>query len=166
MINLVGFVTLFFQCELQDLEAYLQEKFPNTIGSMPQWILDTFLGHYWMQDDLNCQTPNTHCLTYMIAGWLMIAGVLQAYINFDTQLMGTVVPRSLKIVCMHIFFACDMYWIVLMAHYRAVIGWHQIVGSLFDIFIRLFFVTKPSRMFKNDEHEDDDVMMKKKALLI
>eukprot|EP00938_MAST-03A_sp_MAST-3A-sp1_P004660 g4660.t1 len=166
MINLVGFVTLFFQCELQGLESFLQERFPNTIGAMPQWILDTLLGHYWMQDDLNCQTANTHCLTYMIAGWLMIAGVLQAYINFDTQLLdGAVVPRSLKILCMHIFFLCDMYWIVLMIHYRDVIGWHQIVGSLFDIFIRLFFVTKPSRMFKNDEEEDEDAMMKKKALL-
>ena len=167
MINLVGFVTLFFQCELQGLESFLQERFPNTIGAMPQWILDTLLGHYWMQDDLNCQTANTHCLTYMIAGWLMIAGVLQAYINFDTQLLdGAVVPRSLKILCMHIFFLCDMYWIVLMIHYRDVIGWHQIVGSLFDIFIRLFFVTKPSRMFKNDEEEDEDAMMKKKALLV
>jgi len=149
MINFVGFLTLIFQCELQDLEGYLQERFPDTVGRLPQWILDTVLGHYWMDDDLNCATSNAHCLTYMIAGWLMIAGVLQAYINFDQQLMGAVVPRSLKVLCMHIYFLCDWYWVVLMVFYRGIIGWHQIVGSLFDIFIRLYFVTKPSRMFKS-----------------
>ena len=162
MINFVGFLTLFFQCELQHLEDFLQDKFPNTIGRMPQWILDTLTGHYWLQDDLNCESPSAHCLTYMIAGWLMIAGILQAYINFDVQLLGaSIVPRSLKIVCMHTYFACDMYWIVLMTFYRHTIGWHQIVGSLFDIFIRLFFVVKPSRMF-SDNDGDNDVAIDKK----
>ena len=36
-----------------------------------------------------------------------------------------------------------------MYNYRGTIGWQQIVGSAVDIAIRLVFVTKWDRMFKN-----------------
>ncbi len=59
LINLVGFFTLFFQCELQELAGYLHEKFP----SMSELALESLTGHYWLKDDLNCSTPSAHCLT-------------------------------------------------------------------------------------------------------
>ena len=83
---------------------------------------------------------------------MLIAGVLQVFINFDglrKQIFENDwnCPRGLKKACMYIFFVCDWYWVVLMWFYRDVIGWQQIVGSAIDIAIRLYFVTKPSRMF-------------------
>jgi len=66
----------------------------------------------------------------MVAGWLMIAGVLQAFINFDKLRLKffpddglLYIPRGLKIVCMYSFFVCDWYWVVLMYFYRGTIGW-------------------------------------------
>ena len=72
LINLVGFVTLFFQCELQQLEEMVQNQHPNS--SMAQWEWDSLFGHFWLQEDFNCSTRSAHCLTYMVSGWLMIAG--------------------------------------------------------------------------------------------
>ena len=72
LINLVGFVTLFFQCELQQLEEMVQHQYPNS--SMAQWEWDSLFGHFWLQEDFNCSTRSAHCLTYMVSGWLMIAG--------------------------------------------------------------------------------------------
>lgn len=59
-------------------------------------------------------------------------------------------PRGIKIACMYSFFICDWYWVVLMIAFRTTIGWQQIVGSMFDILLRLVFAFKPSRMFKSE----------------
>jgi len=150
LINLVGFFTLIFQCELQDLAATIEERFPW----IPKLLIDSATGHYWLQGDLNCSTPSARCLTYMVAGWLFIAGVLQVVLNFDglrqrlfPSDMG-LTPRGAKIVCMYSFFACDWYWVVLMYCFRTTIGWQQIVGSAFDIMLRLPFAFRPANMFK------------------
>lgn len=155
LINLVGFVTLFFQCELQDLERQAIEANPNSTYTEFEW--NSLFGHYWLKGDLNCSTRTAQSLTYMVSGWLMIAGVLQLFINFDglRQVMfpasnnHQVLPRSIKLICMYVFFLCDWYWVVLMTYYQDVIGWHQIVGSAVDIAIRLVFVLCPDLMFKN-----------------
>lgn len=155
LVNLVGFVTLFFQCELQRGEASFVAKHP----SIPKIAADSIFGHFWLDGDLNCSTPAAHCLTYMVAGWLMIAGVLQVFVNFDglrRKIFGTDwdCPRGIKIICMYAFFVCDWYWVVLMYAYRATIGWQQIAGSAIDIALRLAFAFNTSRMFKNDPTDD------------
>ena len=43
-----------------------------------------------------------------------------------------------------------------MWHFRDVIGWQQIVGSAFDIAIRLYFVSDPSRCFASGVEDDDE----------
>lgn len=167
LINLLGFVTLFWQCELQAAEEKFLERFPF----VPKIAADNVFGHYWLNDDLNCSTPAARCLTYMVTGWLMIAGLLQVFINFDGLRRSIVrpfyapgkvalqewdCPRGIKILCMYAYFLCDWFWVVLMYHFRDTIGWQQIVGSAVDIAIRLYFVTKPSRMFKNSPAHDVD----------
>ena len=157
LVNLVGFFTLFFQCELQSIELRAQEYFSNS--TLTEWQWDTLFGHYWLQDDLNCSTRSAHGLTYMVAGWLMIAGILQLFINFDGLRQrifpesndNVVLPKSIKLICMYVFFVCDWYWVVLMIKYKDVIGWQQIIGSAVDIAIRLVFVTNPNLMFKVDD---------------
>eukprot|EP01063_Lacrimia_lanifica_P037893 TRINITY_DN792_c0_g1_i1.p2 TRINITY_DN792_c0_g1~~TRINITY_DN792_c0_g1_i1.p2 ORF type:complete len:192 (+),score=56.96 TRINITY_DN792_c0_g1_i1:48-623(+) len=149
LVNLVGFVTLFFQCELQAGRAAFLKAFPQWAGV----AADSLFGHYWLQGDLNCATPAARCLTYMVAGWLMIAGTLQIFINFDGLRRRVFpgdwdCPRGVKVACMYAFFVCDWYWVVLMWAFRATIGWQQIVGSAVDIALRLAFAAKPSRMFK------------------
>lgn len=158
LINALGFVTLFFQCQLQDAEAGFLRRFPEVSST----VADNLFGRYWLKGDLNCAEPAERCLTYMVCGWLMIAGVLQVFINFDgvrEQFFRNDfdTPRSIKIVCMLIFFACDWYWVVLMIIYRDVIGWQQIVGSAFDIVIRLYFVTDPSRCFEEDIEDEKSI---------
>ena len=49
LINLIGFVTLFFQCELQRFATFLHEKFP----SISLFTIESLTGHYWLQGDLN-----------------------------------------------------------------------------------------------------------------
>lgn len=128
-------------------------------------MLDNAFGHYWLKGALNCTTQQARALTYMVAGWLMIAGLLQVFINFDsvrTKLLAKLsgekfqseamwpCPRSIKVACMYAYFICDWYWVILMYMDRDVIGFQQIVGSAVDIAIRLAFALKPSRMFKRD----------------
>jgi len=150
LINLLGFFTLFFQCELQGLEAKYLESHPDT----PQIVADSLFGHYWLQGDLNCTTDVAKCLSKMVCGWLMIAGLLQVFINFDSLRKRLFpddwdCPRGIKTCCMYCYFICDWYWVVLMYVYRDTISWQQIFGSALDILLRLPFAFKPSRMFKN-----------------
>ena len=98
----------------------------------------------------------------MIAGWLMIASVLQAFINFDGLRQklfpktnnNVILPKSIKLICMYAFFVRDWYWVVLMYVFKDVVGWQQAIGSAVDIAIRLVFVIKPSLMFRKEENED------------
>jgi len=150
-INLIGFVTLLFQCQLQDLMQWFEGRFPST----PHFVIESLLGHYWLKDDLNCSTPQAQSLTYMIAGWLMVASILQAFINFDSlrfkffpSEQSVTLPRGIKVTCMYCFFFCDWYWVVFMAFHHKNIGWHQIVGSVFDIFCRVPFAANPNLMFQ------------------
>merc|ERR1711997_1221345 len=127
LVNVVGFITLFFQCELQNLQQIVEQKFPNS--TLVEWEWESLFGHYWLNGDLNCSTRSAHSLTYMVAGWLMIAGVLQLFINFDNLRQqffpntneNVILPKSIKLVCMYVFFICDWYWVVLMVFYRDVI---------------------------------------------
>ena len=73
LVNLVGFITLFFQCDLQRLEAVFLVNHPY----VPQKEADTIFGHFWLSGNLNCEDDAAHCLTKMVCGWLMIAGLLQ-----------------------------------------------------------------------------------------
>ena len=115
---------------------------------------DAIFGHFWLKGDLNCSTPAGHCLTYMTAGWLMIAALLQVFINFDglrRRVFGASdwdCPRGIKKACLYSYFLCDWYWVVLMYMFRGVVGYHQIVGSLFDIALRLYFVFNTDHCFK------------------
>jgi len=155
LVNLLGFCTLFFQCELQDAETTFLADHPD----FKQDQADILFGHFWLNGDLNCVSREAHCLTYMVTGWLMIAGILQVFINFDGIRQcffpsDPVASRGTKIMCMYSFFLCDWYWVVLMYFYRDVVGYQQMCGSALDIFIRLFFVFKTSRMFKDDDTND------------
>eukprot|EP00111_Clytia_hemisphaerica_P000554 TCONS_00001634-protein len=151
LINIIGFVTLFFQCELQSIEYKFENKYGPQMN-ITQWEWDSLFGHYWLKHDLNCNTRAAHCSTYMIAGWLMIASVLQAFVNFDGLRQklfpktnnNVILPKSIKMICMYAFFVCDWYWVVLMYVFKDVVGWQQAIGSAVDIAIRLVFVMKPS----------------------
>ena len=91
----------------------------------------------------------------MIAGWIALAGVLQAALNFDTR-----VAASTKQHALYAFFLCDIYWLPLMWLFQDVIHYNHIVGSIFTIFLRLTFVLRgPSACFVEIEEED----RKKKA---
>merc|ERR1712070_971740 len=78
-INVVGFFTLAFQCPLQTLEKEYLASHPD----VPQAQADSMFGHFWLKGDLNCSTPAARCLTFMVVGWLVIASLLQAFVNFD-----------------------------------------------------------------------------------
>lgn len=52
LINTVGFFTLFFQCELQVLEVEFLKLYPTT----NQMLADLLFGHFWLKDDLNCNS--------------------------------------------------------------------------------------------------------------
>lgn len=150
LVNIVGFFTLFFQCKLQILE----KVFRTTHVEMPKQEADAIFGHFWLKDNLNCSTPQAHCLTYMIAGWLMIAAILQVFINFDNlrrRVFGAAdwdCPRGLKKVCLYSYFLCDWYWVVLMWNFQGVVTNNQIIGSALDIALRLYFVFNTDHCFK------------------
>ena len=109
LVNLVGFITLFFQCDLQKLEAIFLANHPY----VSQKEADTLFGHFWLKGDLNCEDDTARCLTKMVCGWLMIAGLLQVFINFDAlrrKVFGATdwdTPRGMKIACLLAFFLCD-----------------------------------------------------------
>ena len=79
MVNVLGFITLMFQCELQDMGQEYHAKHPE----MDAFAINSMFGHFWLQSDLNCRTREAQCLSYMVVGWLFIAGVLQVFIHFD-----------------------------------------------------------------------------------
>lgn len=150
MVNIVGFFTLFFQCELQDLAANYHESHPD----IPKDNIESIFGHDWLEDDLNCKSREAQCLSYMVTGWLFIAGVLQIFIHFD-NFRRKLFPsdpdlsRGIKIICMYSFFLCDWYWVILMYSYIDVVSWHQRVGSWVAIIGRIPFAINTNLMFKN-----------------
>jgi len=66
-VNLVGGLTLVFQCSLQRLEAKFLERHPDC----PQVVADVLFGHFWLRGTLNCDTDAARASTFMIAGWLV-----------------------------------------------------------------------------------------------
>ena len=54
----------------------MEKNWKITHPDVPDKIADSRWGHFWLKGDLNCSTPQAHCLTYMVAGWLMIAAIL------------------------------------------------------------------------------------------
>ena len=150
LINVVGFLTLVFQCSLQRLEAAFLHRHPDC----PQALADVLFGHFWLRDSLNCDTAAAHALTCMVAGWLFIASTLQIFVNFDSLRRSIFptdenAPRGVKLICLYAFFLCDWFWVVLMFYFRDVITSQQIIGSAIDIIIRLYFVADTDRIFSS-----------------
>lgn len=75
-----------------------------------------------------------HLMSYMIASWLAVAGVLQFSINFDTT-----VPLRTKQITLYSFAACDLAWIVLMIAYTKLFSVYHIIGCAFTIYQRARF---------------------------
>ena len=148
-VNVLGFFTLFFQCELQDMSKEYQSSHPEADSLQ----IESMFGHYWLKDDLNCKTREAQCLSYMVVGWLFIAGILQVFIHFDgfrRRLFpsDSDLPRGIKIICMFSFFLCDWFWVILMYSYIDVVSWHQRVGSWVAIIGRIPFALNTNLMFK------------------
>ena len=75
-INLVGFLGLLGQPALQRSARALALRQPER----PAWEIDAVRGLFWTEADAT--TTDGFLLHLMIAGWLGIAGVLQALIHF------------------------------------------------------------------------------------
>merc|ERR1712129_220155 len=125
---------------------------------LEEWKIESMFGHYWLQNDLNCKTRETQCLSYMVVGWLFIAGILQIFIHFDgfRRLFfpnDTDLSRGIKIICMFSFFLCDWFWVVLMYYYIDVVSWHQRVGSWVAIIGRIPFALNTNLMFKSNNNQ-------------
>ena len=134
MINGVGFATLCLQYPLQRAaQRFLASR------SVEAWKVDPLFGLFWTQADASDRT--IRLLHLMIAGWLGIAGALQACIH-----LFACVPDALTRACVLVFFACDLFWLALMARFPDVFKWTHVYGSLFTIACRLPFVAVPRLM--------------------
>lgn len=136
MINGVGFLTLCFQRPLQRAARAYRARRPERAA----WEVDPLFGLFWTEADATDRLG--HLLHLVIAGWLGIAGALQASIHF---LPG--VPDELKRVCLLVFFACDLFWIGLMASFGDAFKWTHVYGSIFTIACRVPFVVAPALMY-------------------
>ena len=122
-INGVGCTSLVFQTQLRDVCPY-----PG-------------LYEYWFSPPIPA-TDTEFLMTFMIAGWLAVAGVLQAAINFDEC-----VPVRTKWTAVVCFAACDVAWIALMIKYTALFSAYHIVGSVYTIGQRAYFLAHPDELF-------------------
>lgn len=132
MINGVGLVTLLFQSYLQKNAEKYKEK-----TGLASWKIDALFGLYWTTTDTS--SDSVYLLHLIVAGWLGIAGVLQAGINFTPN-----VPHELRFLCLYTFFACDLFWIYIMVAYSQCFKWTHRWGSAFTIACRLPFVFVPA----------------------
>lgn len=142
-INIVGFTTLVFQDYLATLIHPGREP---TFGEAQTY-------QYWLVHDPKAfNTEKEYVLALMVAGWIALAGVLQACINFDSR-----VNMQAKKYTLYAFFFCDWLWVALMVRFRSVIHLNHIVGSAFTIAIRLIFVLGgPSLCFVETKLKEEE----------
>ena len=138
MINGVGFFSLIFQPYLQKTAKKYQEK-----TGLESWKIDALFGLFWTTTDAT--SDSIYLLHLIVAGWLGIAGILQAGINFFTN-----VSFELRLLCLYTFFLCDMFWIAIMIVYSKQFKWTHKWGSVFTILCRLPFVFIPTLITKQD----------------
>ena len=93
-------------------------------------------------------TSVEHLMCYMVAGWLAVAGLLQASINFDVG-----VPKRTKLTALYAFAFCDVLWIGLMLYYTSYFSMYHIIGSAFTIYQRAQYWIGGETMFL-DEMDD------------
>lgn len=136
MINGFGFVSLLFQDKLQSQSARFAERY-----GVETWKTDPLFLRFWTTIDASRR--DIQFFHFLIAGWLAIAGVLQASIHFYE---GS--PNGLKRFCLFTFFGCDIFWIGLMILYREFFKWTHIYGSILTIVLRIPFVIAPTLMFE------------------
>tara|TARA_B100000683_G_scaffold107500_3_gene105875 strand:+ start:3643 stop:4113 length:471 start_codon:yes stop_codon:yes gene_type:complete len=135
-INIVGFLGLVFQKQLQQGARAYAARHP----SRRAWEVDALRGLYWLE--LDATTRSGQLAHLVVAGWLGIAGLLQALIHFYPHTADEV-----KVVCMLTFATCDVYWLFLMYHFRGGFKWTHVAGSLATIALRAPFVASPRLMF-------------------
>lgn len=99
------------------------------------------LSEYWFSRPIP-YTESEHLMTFMIAGWLGTAGILQAFINFDDS-----VPKRTRLAALYSFAMCDIVWIILMIQYIQLFSPYHVVGSIYTISQRLKYVTCPTSIF-------------------
>lgn len=136
MINGLGFISLMFQNVLQRLSA----RFITQNRIQQTWKADPLFLRFWTTVDATCR--EIQFFHYLIAGWLAIAGILQALIHFYNDS-----PPGLKRACLFTFFGCDIFWIVLMITHRDLFKWTHVYGSIVTISLRIPFVIAPRLMF-------------------
>jgi len=122
-INSVGLSTLVFQDNLQEICPY-----PG-------------LYEFWFNPPIP-STDIEYLMTYMIAGWIFVAAMLQASINFDDK-----VPHRTKLVSLYSFGICDWVWVGLMVKYHSLLSIYHIFGSTVVILRRFYFMIHPSSIF-------------------
>lgn len=99
------------------------------------------LCEYWFVPPVP-YTETEHLMTFMIAGWLGTAGILQAFINLDD-----LVPKRTRLAALYSFAACDIIWIILMVQYIHLFSPYHIVGSAYTIAQRFQYVKSPNSIF-------------------
>jgi hypothetical protein len=140
MINFVGFTSLILQPLLQKgARRFLQRR---GVEKSAEWRVDPLFGLFWTTADAS--DPTIYLFHLIVAGWVGIAGILQALINFSTE-----ISFEMKRACLFTFFVCDLFWIGLMASFRDQFKWTHIWGSAVTIAWRLPFVLFPSLMLKH-----------------
>ena len=126
-INGVGLGTLVFQNQLKETCPY-----PG-------------LYEYWFTPPIP-QNETEILMSQMIAGWLAVAFLLQASINFDKD-----VPKRTKLSCVYTFGACDWLWVYIITQHMSLISLYHILGTIAVVYIRFFFMINPSIMFSDDD---------------
>lgn len=122
-INAVGFTTLTFQEQLRE----------NC--DIPQ------LYEFWLNKPIP-ETEGEVVLSFMMAGWIGVAGILQAAINFDNN-----VPAKTKLISLYTFGLCDWFWVLLIIQHFHVFSFYHVVGSLYIIWRRLEYMLNPEKCF-------------------
>lgn len=126
-INAVGATSLAFQPELRALHT-----FPG-------------LTEYWF----NAPIPSTESellLCTMMAGWIFVAGALQAVINFDDRH-----PKSSRLAALYVFGACDLLWVFLLSAHVAAVSVYHTIGSWIVVGVRAQYMCNPDSIFERDE---------------
>ena len=124
-INSVGLGTLVFQDQLRESCPY-----PG-------------LYQFWFTPPIPA-SETEHLMCSMIAGWLMVAAVLQAFINFDDK-----VPVRTKFAALYTFGLCDWIWMILIVQHFSLISIYHVIGSVFIVYQRLQYMIEPKKILKD-----------------
>ena len=122
-INSIGCGSLAFQNQLRDALDY-----PG-------------LYQYWFVAPI----PSTEAellLSYMLAGWLAVAGILQGAINLNDHS-----SKNLKYIALYTFGACDWLWIILIMQHMKLLSLYHIIGTIITVSIRQQYLVAPHKIF-------------------